>query len=203
MLSRTRAALFFFLVLAGCGPAGTAAADFPTPIRWQSPTVSPSRFPDARSIADPNPRPDSHTPDVHRPGGGYLRFDRREIRHHRRRPDQRQSESGSESLSIGTVLIIPSKPAGTGTPQPTPDSGGAGPRTGLLLYPGRRRTMVPCDGRQSGTGCRHRRVPPVLSVFLHFGRSFHFQRSRAPRFGAARRQPHGGRGLLHSRGGAG
>ncbi|MGB7539032.1 MAG: LysM domain-containing protein [Anaerolineales bacterium] len=121
MLSQSRAALFYFLMLAGCGPVIPASLDIPTPIRWQSPTASPSRFFPTREVSlTPTlaPTPTLQTYSV-RAGDTFgsiaakygITVDALISANPKVDPNM---------LSIGTVLIIPARPAGTGTPQPTP-----------------------------------------------------------------------------------
>jgi LysM repeat protein len=121
MLSRVRGVLLFFLVLAGCGPAVPVAGNFPTPIRWQSPTVSPSRFFPTREVSltptlAPTPTLQTYTVRAGDTFGSIaakfgITVDALTGANPKVDPNM---------LSIGTVLIIPAKPAGTGTPVPTP-----------------------------------------------------------------------------------
>jgi LysM repeat protein len=121
MLSRTWGALLFFLLIAGCGPAVTSAENFPTPVRWQSPTVSPSRFfPTRETSLTPTlaPTPTLQTYTV-RAGDTFgsiatkfgITVDALIGANPKVDPN---------ILSIGTILVIPAKPVGTGTPVPTP-----------------------------------------------------------------------------------
>ncbi len=121
MLSRIRGVLIFFLVLAGCGPAVPAAVNFPTPIRWQSPTVSPSRFFPTREVSltptlAPSPTLQTYTVRAGDTFGSIAaKFGITVDALIGANP-----KADPNVLSIGTVLIIPAKPVGTGTPQPTP-----------------------------------------------------------------------------------
>jgi len=118
------------LALAGCGPAVPAAVDFPTPVRWQSPTVSPSRFFPTREVSltptlAPTPTLQTYTVVAGDTYGSIAAKFGVTV------DALTAANPGVDPnvLSIGTVLIIPAKPVGTGTPQPTPTP------VGLVLEP--------------------------------------------------------------------
>jgi LysM repeat protein len=120
---RLRIANFFFwtALLCGCRTALPATVEFPTPARWQSPTVSPSYFFPTREVSlTPTPVP-SPTPRTYtvREGDTFgsiaakfgVTVDAL---------IQANPEVDPNALPIGTVLVIPVRPAGSETPQPTP-----------------------------------------------------------------------------------
>ncbi|MBN2084431.1 MAG: LysM peptidoglycan-binding domain-containing protein [Anaerolineales bacterium] len=130
MHSRIRGVCFFVLMLAGCGPVAPAGIAFPTPIRWHSPTVSPTRFFPTREVPltptlAPTPTPQTYTVRAGDTFGSIAAKFAVTV------DALTAANPGVDPnvLSIGTVLIIPAKPVGTGTPQPTPTP------VGLVLEP--------------------------------------------------------------------
>jgi LysM repeat protein len=121
---------FFFLVLSGCGPAVPAAMDFPTPFRWQSPTVSPSRFFPTREVSLTPTLAPTPTLQIYTVRAGDT-FGSIAAKFGITVDALTGANPGVDpnALPIGTALIIPAKPAGTGTPPPTPTP------VGLVLEP--------------------------------------------------------------------
>jgi LysM repeat protein len=130
MHSRIRGVWVFFLVLSGCGSAVPTAMDFPTPVRWQSPTVSPSRFFPTREVSltptlAPTPTLQMYTVRAGDTFGSIAAKFGITV----------DALTGANpgvdpnALPIGTALIIPAKPVGTGTPLPTSTP------VGLVLEP--------------------------------------------------------------------
>jgi LysM repeat protein len=115
------AVCFFFLLSAGCKPASSAATEFPSPVRWQSPTVSPSRFFPTREVSltptlAPTPTPRTYTVRAGDTFGSIAaKFGTTVDALIKANPNV-----DPNALPIGAVLVIPPPTAGSETPPPTP-----------------------------------------------------------------------------------
>ncbi len=118
---RTLSVFFWIAVLYGCQTAVPMTAEFPTPVRWQSPTVSPSHFFPTREVSltptlAPTPTPRTYTVREGDTFGSIAAKFGVTV------DDLIKANPGVDpnALPIGQVLVIPVKPVGSETPQPTP-----------------------------------------------------------------------------------
>jgi murein DD-endopeptidase MepM/ murein hydrolase activator NlpD len=131
MYARFPGVCFFFLLLAGCGPAAPGTTQFPTPVRWQSPTPSPSLFFPTREVSltptlAPTPTPRTYTVVAGDTFGSIAsKFGISVDALTRANPGV-----DPNALPIGTVLIIPARASGSETPPPSPTP------VGLTIEPG-------------------------------------------------------------------
>jgi len=130
MHSRIQGVWFFFLVLSGCGTAVPTVMDFPTPVRWQSPTISPSRFFPTREVSLTPTLAPTPTPQVYTVRAGDT-FGSIAAKFGITVDALTGANPGVDpnALPIGTALIIPVKPVETGTPPPSPTP------VGLIIEP--------------------------------------------------------------------
>jgi len=95
--------------------------DFPTPVRWQSPTISPSRFFPTREVSLTPTLAPTPTPQVYTVRAGDT-FGSIAAKFGITVDALTGANPGVDpnALPIGTALIIPVKPVETGTPPPSP-----------------------------------------------------------------------------------
>jgi LysM repeat protein len=121
MRPRALSVFFWIAVLYGCQSAVPITVEFPTPVRWQSPTVSPSYFFPTREVSltptlAPTPTPRTYTVREGDTLGSIAAKFGVTV------DDLIKANPGVDpaALPIGQVLVIPVKPIGSETPQPTP-----------------------------------------------------------------------------------
>ncbi len=177
---------FSILFLTGCRAVATPAPVFPTPILWQSPTLSPTLvFPTPLITLTPSPVPTA-TPMTYTVKQGDTLGS---IAYHFgvKVEDLQKANPGLDpnALSIGQVLIIPAASGSEGSDSTLADSGGAADGIPALLLPGRRWKMVPRSDRQSGIGSGFWYFHPVFALSLRNGLSLRDARDGPAPAGAA------------------
>jgi LysM repeat protein len=121
MRSRSLCGILCIVFLFGCQSAVSAKDDFPSPARWESPTASPTLFFPTRKVSltpplAPSPTPRSYTVREGDTLGSIATKFGVTV------DDLIKANPGVDpnALPIGQVLVIPVRPVGTETLQPTP-----------------------------------------------------------------------------------
>jgi murein DD-endopeptidase MepM/ murein hydrolase activator NlpD len=121
MPHRLSVVLLFVAVFSGCQATVPATVTFPSPVRWQSPTASPTRFFPTRERSltptlAPTPTPRTYTVRAGDTFGSIATKFGVTV------DDLIRANPGVDpnALPIGTVLVIPVRPSGSETPQPSP-----------------------------------------------------------------------------------
>jgi len=162
MYLRILGALFPIVLLLGCQPAVSATRDFPTPIRWESPSTTPSPVYPTRAVSltptlAPSPTPRTYTV---RQGDTFgsiaAKFGIAVDDLINANPDV-----DPNALPIGQVLAIPTRPAGSETPQPTPTPVNLDIDPPYCYY-------QPSGGKWCLVLVRNPGSDPVSSVFVRF-----------------------------------
>jgi hypothetical protein len=112
---------FWILLLAGCRAAATPAPELPSPVRWLSPTASPTLvFPTPLVSLTPSPVPTA-TPRTYTVKAGDT-LGAIATRFGVKVEDIQKANPGVDpnALTIGKVLIIPNASGSDGTVQPSP-----------------------------------------------------------------------------------
>jgi LysM repeat protein len=149
-------------VLAGCQPTASATPTFPAPVLWESPTLTRSPVFPTRAVSltptlAPTPTPRTYTV---RQGDTYgsiaatfgVTVD-----------DLIKANPSVDpnALPIGQVLVIPVRPAGSETPQPTPTPVGLGVDPPDCY-------VQPSGGKWCLVLVNNPEADPVSSVFIRF-----------------------------------
>jgi hypothetical protein len=125
MYARIAGVWLFSILLAGCSPDAPGTTQFPTPVRWESPTPSPSLFFPTREVSltptlAPTPTPRTYTVVAGDTFGSIASKFGITV------DALTRANQGVDptALQIGAVLIIPAGAVGSDTPPPTPTPAG-------------------------------------------------------------------------------